>query len=127
MRPDLLLPVLLGLCAVPAFADVKTATARAKAGDYDAASVVRCAQEVGEALDPCEASVARDAASTVLVVTFPNGFKRMLMFEEGSFLRGDTTMSGVGTDTDWMLEDDVYHIRVDDQRFLIPVPLVTGE
>lgn len=127
MRIRLLLAsIATGVSAGVAVADIKSATSRAKAGEFDAVAEISCAQEVGEALGPCEAAVARDDASTVVVVTFPNGFARLLMFEGGDFLRGNTTMSGVGTDTDWSLSDGLYRVRVDDQQFELPAIVVTG-
>jgi hypothetical protein len=79
-------------------------------------------------MDTCAAAVARvgDIAAAV-VVTFPNGFARTLLFEEEVFVRGNPTMSGVGTDTDWHLSDSMYFVRVDDQRFQLPEALVFGE
>ncbi|MEL7150282.1 MAG: hypothetical protein AAGK71_06090 [Pseudomonadota bacterium] len=109
-----------------AAADVKSATKRAKAGKLDATTEVQCAQEVGEALKPCGAAVARHGDAAAVVVTFPNEFKRTLMFESGAFLRGNTTMSGVGTDNEWTLTDGTYRIRVDDQQFEMPEAFVTG-
>lgn len=126
MSRSLLISVVFGMCASTALADMKAVTKRARAGDFDQSSEIRCAQEIGEALSSCSGSVARDAASAVLVVTFPNGFKRMLMFEGGDFLGGNTTMSGVGTDTDWSLSDGLYRVRVDDQQFEIPEALISG-
>ena len=110
----------------PAAADVRAAVARATSGDVDARAEVGCAQEVGEVLGTCKAAVARDERSAAVVVTFTNGFARVLMFDDGDFLRGNATMSGVGTDTEWRLSDGVYHVRVDDQRFELPEELVTG-
>ena len=73
------------------------------------------------------AQVARsEGAAAAVVVTFPNGFAGMLTFDDGTFLRGDATMSGVGTDTDWTLSDGTYRVRVDDQRFELPEALVSG-
>jgi len=122
------LPFAIALFCLPALAlaDVKSATKRAKAGQFDATTEMQCAQEVGEALKPCDAAVARHGGSAAVVVTFPNGFKRTLMFESGAFLRGNTTMSGVGTDTEWTLTDGTYRIRVDDQQFELPEAFVTG-
>ncbi|NNF92456.1 MAG: hypothetical protein HKM96_13790, partial [Boseongicola sp.] len=62
-----------------------------------------------------------------VVVTFPNGFARTLTFDGGDFVRGNATMSGVGTDTDWRLSDGTYFVRVDDQRYELPAALVFGE
>ena len=109
-------------------ADVMDATRNAKAGEFVASDDVACAQEVGEELGVCSAKVARDDAdAAAVVVTFPNGFSRILTFEGGAFLRGNTTMSGVGTDTEWSLDDGLYRIRVDDQRFELPKALVARD
>ena len=108
-------------------ADVSAASARAKSGVFDATGEVRCAQEVGQSLGECGAMVARVDGSAAVVVTFPNGFARTLTFSDGEFLRGNATMSGVGTDTDWRLSDGIYHVRVDDQRFELPEALVFGD
>ena len=113
---------------VAASGDIDTATERARSGDFDAISEIRCAQEMAQTLGPCEARFARsDELAVAVVVTFPNGFERTLTFAEGAFLRGNATMSGVGTDTDWRLSDGIYHIRVDDQRFEVPQALVAGD
>lgn len=114
--------------AISAAADAADAAARAKTGEFDATYEIRCAQEVGQALGSCKAEVARSgAADAAVVVTFPNGFARILTFEDGKFLRGNATMSGVGTDTDWRRSDGIYHVRVDDQRFEFPEALVFGD
>ena len=110
-----------------AAADVAAATDRARAGDFDTTGEVRCAQEIGQPLETCDAAVARADGSAAVVVTFPNGFARTLTFSNGTFLRGNATMSGVGTDTDWHHTDAVHRIRVDDQRFELPDALVFGE
>ena len=62
-----------------------------------------------------------------MVVAFPSGFVRTLTFSDRAFLRGNPTMSGVGTDTEWQLSDGTYRVRVDDQRFDIPETLVWGD
>ena len=108
-------------------ADTMGATDRAKSGTFDASGDVACAQEVGEPMGTCTAEVARDGDAATVVVTFQTGFSRMLMFDGGAFLRGNTTMSGTGTDTDWRLVQGVHEIRVDDQRFDIPEALIAGD
>ncbi|MGR3465795.1 hypothetical protein [Limimaricola sp.] len=100
---------------------------RARRGDFDARATIACAQDEGRPMGRCAAGVARGAGGdAVVVATFPNGFRRVLFFENGMFLRGDATMSGVGTDTAWRLEDGMHVIRVDDQRFDVPDALITG-
>jgi len=108
-------------------ADTRDLHTRARRGDLDERATIACSQVEGQPLQTCEAGVARDGAGTaVIVVTFSNGFRRTLFFAEGTFLRGNTTMSGVGTDTASELADGVHLIRVDDQRFQIPRTLVMG-
>ena len=123
-------PLILIFVAVSpgaAGADASAASKRAKSGDFEAAGEVRCAQEVGQSLGPCGAKVARASGSAAVVVTFPNGFERTLTFSDGEFLRGNATMSGVGTDTDWRLDGGLFYVRVDDQRFELPEALVFGD
>lgn len=124
------IPLLAALAvSVPtlAAADAMTATDRAKARAFDASGKIACAQEVGQEMGTCKADVARAGTSAAVVVTFPNGFARTLIFEDGAFLRGNSTMSGVGTDTDWRLADGIHSVRVDDQRYELPQTLVFGE
>lgn len=91
----LLFMICIAVWPATAGADAAAAATRAKSGAYDAAGDVRCAQEVGQLLGTCAAKVARAGGSAVVVVTFPNGFARMLTFSDGAFLRGNATMSGV--------------------------------
>ena len=121
-------PFLVGICAATWFG-----AAGAFAGQPDTSleaspETIACAQESGEALGQCTYSGKRDAkGKTTVTVAFANGFKRGLFFKDGKFLKGSVTMSGVGTDTDWTLEDGTHIIRVDDQRYDVPDTLVTGE
>ena len=128
MRTKLAL-VLIVAAMFPGIAagDVATANQRAKSGAFDGSGNVRCAQEVGQSFGTCSANVARADDAVSVIVTFPNGFARRLMFLNKEFLRGNATMSGVGTDMDWRLSGGVYHVRVDDQRFEVPYALVIGD
>ena len=101
---------------------------RARRRDYDASGEIACAQNEGESLGQCKAGVARSGGGDATVIaTFSNSFTRELYFTHGEFTRGNSTMSGVGTDTDWRFEDGLYVIRVDDQRYEIPKAFVLGE
>ncbi|MEM8697592.1 MAG: hypothetical protein AAGF44_00380 [Pseudomonadota bacterium] len=101
---------------------------RAGRGDFDASGRVPCAQERGQALGQCKLGVSRgQGGDATLVATFPNGFARRLFFVHGVFISASATMSGVGRDVDWRLEDGTHLIRVDDQRFEIPNALIFGE
>lgn len=98
---------------------------RARVRDFDSKGKVPCAQEQGQTMGTCLAAVARSGGGdATVVVTFPNGFARNLYFIHGEFVRASATMSGVGTDMDWRLENKRYFIRVDDQRYELPSSLV---
>lgn len=126
MRTAVSLLVTIALLPGLALADPKAATTRAESGAFDARGEIPCAQEAGQPLGTCTAAVARVEQAAAVVVTFANGFSRTLTFSDQEFLRGNATMSGVGTDTDWSLSDGVYRVRVDDQRFELPQALVFG-
>ena len=121
------LAVAIAMAPAVAAADLATAAGRARSGAFDATGEITCAQEVGEKPGSCQAAVSRADRAAVVVVRFPNGFVRMLSFETGEFLRGNATMSGVGTDTEWRLADGIYHVRVEDQRFELPEALVFAD
>lgn len=94
---------------------------RAIKGDFDAQATIACAQEHGQDLGDCNAGVARSSGGDAsVVVTFNNGFSRILYFKQNAFIRANATMSGVGTDTAWRAEDNLHVIRVDDQQFVLP-------
>ena len=104
----------------------ETAT-RLSDGAADARGEIACAQIEGEAMGACMARVARGPEGRASVhVTFPNGFSRVLHFDGGAFARANSTMSGVGTDTDWELSDGTHRVRVEGQRYELPHALVFG-
>ena len=125
--------ILIGLCAAlsfgaaNAFAEHEVKPSEASAGNNMPKSIA-CAQERGETLGQCTYRVKRDAkGKTTVTVAFANGFKRGLFFKDGEFLKASMTMSGVGTDTDWSLEDGIHMIRVDGQRYEVPDTLIAGD
>lgn len=124
----------LGKYLVPAVAPdgtipmgVNTSAKRVRKRDFDAKEQIACAQIRGQALSQCSAQIARSGGGdAAVVVTFSNDFKRTLYFMHGEFTSANATMSGVGTDVDWKIESDHFHIRVDDQRYVIPVTFILG-
>lgn len=100
---------------------------RARQGNFDASGTVPCAQLRGQPMGQCTFGVARGSGGdATVVVTFSNGFRRMLFFAHGEFISGDTTMSGNGFDTDWRTEGELHMIRVDDQRYELPHAVIFG-
>ena len=94
---------------------------RARNRDFDAGGTIPCAQIRGQPMGECTFAVARSGGGdATVVVTFSNGFKRMLFFTHGEFIRGEDTTSGTGRDMDWHKEGSRHIIRVDDQRYELP-------
>lgn len=101
---------------------------RARRGDFDAEGEIACAQNPGQAMGRCSVAIARGGGGDATVIaTFANRFARRLSFANGAFIGADATMSGVGRDIAWRLEDGVHIIRVDDQRYALPNALVFGD
>ena len=115
------------LCATSVSAETRAISDPAKSENSATRVEVLCAQEVGEQLAPCKASIEHKDGSTLVIIRFPNGFSRLLFFKDAAFQRGNTTMSGTGTDTDWSLSDGIYRIRVDDQQYEVPEALISGQ
>ncbi len=100
---------------------------RAGKDDFDATGDLSCAQERGQNMGRCRFGIAYSSGGdATVVVTFANGFKRMLFFVNGAFISANTTMSGNGFDTDWRMENGHHLIRVDDQRYAVPDSIITG-
>lgn len=93
---------------------------RAGQGDFDASGSLACAQNRAQPMGRCTFGVARSSGGdATVVVTFSNGFKRLLFFAHGRFISGNATMSGNGFDTDWQRDGEHHIIRVDDQRYTL--------
>lgn len=126
-------PILVGICAAILLGAGETAAEQqghspGPSADDNAPKSVACAQERGAPLGQCSYRIKRDeTGNTIVTVVFANGFKRGLFFMEGQFLKASVTMSGVGTDTDWSLEDGMHIIRVDGQHYEVPDTLITGD
>ena len=100
---------------------------RAKMRDFDGFGEAPCAQIEGEAMGTCTIAVARSGGGDATVVaTFSNSFSRTLYFVHGMFTSANATMSGVGTDTDWSLEDGLHRVRVEGQRYELNDALIFG-
>ena len=102
---------------------------RAGQGDFDAtAPFTSCARD-GAALEQvCDLSVARGGGGdATVVITFPDGFERMLFFTHGEFVGTDASQAGGGFDTDWSKDPTgTYQIRVDEERYAFPEVVIFG-
>lgn len=125
-------PILVGICAVVLLGAAEASAEQqdkslGSPADTNTPTSIACAQERGESLDQCSYRIKRnEKGKTTVTVVFANGFKRGLFFEDGKFLKASVTMSGVGTNSDWSLQDGTHIIHVDDQRYEVPDTLIEG-
>lgn len=102
---------------------------RAGQGDFDArAPYTACAREGMPMREDCEAAVARGTGGdATVVITFPDGFQRILFFTHGEFMSADASEAGGGFDTDWSKDaDGTYRIRVDGEHYEVPGSIIFG-
>ncbi len=122
------MPILMSQCVAISLSSTGANAANDAVVEDGMPEHIACAQERGEALGQCTYRVKRDESGKVTVrVAFANGFKRKLFFADGKFLKASVTMSGVGTDTQWSVEDGTHMIRVDGQRYELPDALIVGD
>lgn len=109
------------------FLDASDSALRAGQGVFDAVGPVPCAQGTGAPMTDCAMGVARDGSgSATVVVTKPDGVKRVLFFTDGAFVSSDTSHAGGGFQSSATREGDLTLIRVDDERYEIPDAVIFG-
>ena len=102
--------------------------ASADQSDATSPQTIACAQERDDPMGDCGYDIKRDeTGKTTVTVIFGNGFKRKLFFQDETFVKASMTMSGVGTDTDWSVQDGMHLIRGDGQRYEVPDILISGD
>jgi heat shock protein HslJ len=113
--------------AAAEYLEPSPASLRAGQGVFDAIGRLACAEEAGAPLGDCDYGLARDGTHSVVVVVFrPDGMERVLFFADGGFAYADTSQAGGGFDTESTLDDGVFRIRVDSERYEIPETVVMG-
>lgn len=100
---------------------------RAGRGDFDATGKVPCAQYAGQPMGQCDFGVSRAGGGTAtVVVTKPDGVKRTLFFTKGEFVSADTSQADGYPEYGAEKENDLFMIRVGDERYEIPDAVVWG-
>jgi len=104
-----------------------SASERAGQGQFDARSVVRCAQQPGGAMQDCQAAVAREPGGTAtVVVTRPDGRTRFIFFEKGKAAGADLSQADGNMKFRAVKRGDVYTIDAGNERYEIVEAIVFG-
>ena len=100
---------------------------RAGQGDFDATGPIPCAQHKGQPMGSCESGVARKGGGyATVVITKPDGMKRVVYFRMGVAVGADTSQAEGYLEFRGTKENDLYMIRVGDERYEIPEAVIFG-
>lgn len=100
---------------------------RAGSGKFNATGKIPCAQHKGQPMGQCDFGVARGGGGTAtVVVTHPDGRKRMIFFEKGKATGADLSQADGNTSFQVTKESDLYIIRAGDERYEIVEAVVFG-
>ncbi len=100
---------------------------RAGAGKFNATGKIPCAQSKGQPMGQCDFGVARGSGGTAtVVVTRPDGRKRMIFFEKGKATGADLSQADGNMTFRATKEADLYRIQAGDERYEIPEAVVFG-
>ena len=101
--------------------------ARAGEGRFDATGNIPCTQFESQPMMQCPFGVARDGGGTATVaVTFPDGRKRFIFFENGKAISADLSQADGNMQFQVIKETDLYIIRAGEGRFEIPEAVIFG-
>jgi hypothetical protein len=100
---------------------------RAGQGQFDARGPVKCAMRAGQPMRDCQAAVARDPGGTAtMVITRPDGRKRVIFFENGNPVSADLSQADGNMEFRGSKGGDVYYIEAGDERYEIIEAFVYG-
>jgi hypothetical protein len=116
-----------GAKAASATSGEDDSAARAGAGKFDATGPMPCAQAAGQPMGQCEFGVARaGGGSATVVVTKPDGAKRMLFFTKGEFTSADTSQADGNPEVSATREGDLTKVKVGTERYEIIDAVIFG-
>lgn len=105
----------------------KEAAERAGMGNFDATGKIPCSQHKGQPTQPCDFGVAReDKGAAVVLVTRPDGGKRVIFFVDGKASSADASQADAYGEFNVERENDLNLIRIGDERYEIPDAVVDG-
>lgn len=104
-----------------------SASERAGQGQFDARGALPCAQQPGQPMGQCQASVARDPGGTATVrVTRPDGRTRFIFFERGTAIGADLSQADGNMNFRSTKRGDVYFIEAGNERYEVIEAFVFG-
>lgn len=106
---------------------LSAAIGRAGEGKFKATGKIPCAQNRGQPMGQCDFGVARAGGGTAaLVVTLPDGRKRMIFFEKGKATGADLSQADGNTTFHATKQSDLNLIEAGNERYEVPDAAVFG-
>jgi hypothetical protein len=100
---------------------------RAGKGEFDASGSIACAMAPGQPMEQCPFGVARAGGGyATVVVTRPDGRKRMLTFRMGEAIGADTSEADTTGSFSATKENYLYRIKVGQERYEVFEAVVFG-
>jgi hypothetical protein len=100
---------------------------RAGAGRFNATGKVPCAWARGQPMAQCDFGVARGSGGTAtVVVTRPDGRKRVIFFEKGKATGADLSQADGNMNFEVTKEVDLHKIQAGNERYEIPDAVIFG-
>jgi len=94
---------------------------------FHATGEIRCSHEAGQPLADCRFGVQREGNGTGRVIVFqPGGERRVIFFEAGTPTRAAGRSAEGGSEFSAEREQDLYRVRVGDERYEIPDAVIHG-
>jgi len=116
-----------GHAAAPSGGHRASSSERAGQGQFDARGPVKCAMHAGQPMRDCQAAVARDPGGTAtMVITRPDGRKRMIFFENGNPVSADLSQADGNMTFRGSKGGDVYYIEAGNERYEIIEAFIFG-
>jgi hypothetical protein len=116
-----------GAKASPSVSNRPSHSERAGQGQYDARTMVGCAERANQPMQQCPAVVTRDPGGmATVIVTRPDGRTRAIFFENGKAISADLSQADGSQHFRATKKDDVYIIEAGKERYEIVEAVVFG-
>lgn len=95
---------------------------------YHATGSIPCARAAGQPMGQCEFGVIREGqGSGTLEVSWPEGGKRVIFYEDGTPMSFDSSEADGGVEMAVGKESDLFQVRIGEERFEIPDVVFLGD
>lgn len=104
------------------------ADAKVPGTEFHATGSIPCARAADQPMEQCEFGVVREGGGAgTIEVSWPDGGKRIIFFEDGTPISFDSSEADAGAEMKVGKEVDLFHVRIGEERFEIPDVVLFGD